>query len=204
MKKAISIDLWGTLIVSSPLYKAKQSELAKEFLPTPIDWYDEKNNMKLALDNEVELTGCQPNRVDNYRKLLGNCSIKKADDFIQYSNELFLQYPPLIKDRETDIVNVLRSKDIRVYISSNTVFVYGDVLAKIVYQNFGIIKANCNFSDEIGVSKPNGKMFDFEIKPTYHLGDNLVTDGAANTFGIEHYLIKGNQNFKTFLDYANI
>lgn len=197
--KAISFDLWGTLIRSNPEFSKAQESLVKEF--TEIEnWKELKENAKVYISSQ-ELLGIHVDRDKILRPLL-NLSLKDYRSFIEYSNELFLKNPPLLKD--FDVVSILRDKGYRCYISSNTTFIYGDTLAKVVYDNFGIIKNNCNFSDELGVSKPNEQMFNFQIKPTYHIGDNLITDGASENFGIEHYHINSEQNFNTFLEHARI
>lgn len=203
--KAISFDFWGTLMVSNPTFKKEQVKLAQEFTSlNETRWLLAKNSAKKELDDLVEKTGIHPPRMNTYTKLLSTFNLQEIKDFINYSNELFLKYPPLLREPETDIVSILREKDYRVYISSNTVLIYGDVLSKVIFDNFGIIRKNCNFSDEVGVSKPRKEMFDFNIKPTWHIGDNLITDGASENFGIKHYHINQQQNFKTFLQDGNI
>lgn len=203
--KAISFDLWGTLIVSNPVFKTKQAELAREFSGMPIEEFiSMKNHAKKVIDDKVETTGNHLDRREFYRALLLNPSNKAIDEFIEYSDQLFLTHKPLIREEETNIVQALRDKGYKIYISSNTVFIYGDVLNKIVYDYFGIIKSNCKFSDEVGVSKPNPKMFDFHIKPTWHIGDNIITDGSCEQLGIKHYHINQKQNFQTFLQNENI
>jgi hypothetical protein len=47
-------------------------------------------------------------------------------------------------------------------------------------------------------------MFKFPIKPTWHLGDNIVTDGASRSSGINFYHIKEGQTVKNFLEYARV
>ena len=203
--KAVSFDFWGTLMISNPEFKKAQSKLVQEF--TNLDearWSETKNLAKKRLDELVEKTGIHPPRDNSYLMILQNLSLKERESFIKYSDELFLKYPPLKREPETDIVSILREKDYRVYISSNTVLIYGDVLSKVIFDNFGIIKKNCNFSDEVGVSKPRKEMFDFKIRPDFHIGDNLITDGASESFGIDHYHINKQQNFKTFLQNGNI
>lgn len=203
--KAISFDFWGTLMISNPEFKKAQSKLVREFTNlSEAQWTKEKTQIKKELDELVEATGIHPPRMNTYTKLLSTFNLQEIKDFISYSNELFLKYPPLIREPETDIVSILREKDYRVYISSNTVLIYGDVLSKIIFDNFGIIRKNCNFSNEIGVSKPRKEMFEFPIKPTWHIGDNELTDGASENFGIKHYHINNEQNFKTFLQDGNI
>lgn len=199
-KRSCCFDVWGTLLISNPEFKKAQSKLVQEFTSlSEAQWFETKNLAKKRLDSIVETTGVHPSRESTYLKILPTLSIRERRDFIKYSDELFLKHPPLLREPETDIVSILREKDYRVYISSNTVLIYGDVLSKVIFDNFGIIKKNCNFSDEVSVSKPRKEMFNFEIKPTWHIGDNEITDGASENYGIKHYHINNQQTFKSFL-----
>lgn len=196
MEQAISFDIWNTLLTSNPEFKSQQIKLAKEF--GIIDFAAKKETAKKTIDNIVEESGIHPDRIYYYKNLFPQLSYKQVEEFIEYSNHLFLLYPPNLKCSGTKATIKQLKENYRVYISSNTVFIYGDTLGKVIYDYFGIIKSNCNFSDEIGVSKPHGKMFEFKTKPIYHVGDNLITDGAAEKFGIKHYHFNDKQNIITF------
>lgn len=199
--KAISFDFWATLMVSNPDFKKAQEKLYTEFTGNDSKIFSSRRRViKNELDSLVELTGVQPNSDSYFWQLLPELTLNERRDFNHYSAELFLKHPPRLREPETNIVEELRRLGYRVYISSNTIFIGGDTLAKVVYENFGIIYKNCNFSDIVGVSKPSGRMFEFEVKPDFHIGDNLITDGASEKFGIKHYHINQEQNFKTFLE----
>lgn len=200
MEKSISFDFWGTLMVSNPNFKTAQQKLYKEFTGNnPQIFADRRRGIKIELDALVEATGVQP-KSEYFQRLLPELNLKQIKEFNSYSEELFLKNPPILREPETDIIEELRRLDYRIYISSNTIFISGNILGKVIYDNFGIVKKNCNFSDLVGVSKPSKEMFDFEIKPTSHIGDNLITDGASENFGIKHYHINKEQNFNTFLE----
>lgn len=204
-QKAISFDFWGTLCVSNPAFKERQSELAHEF--TGVDkkeWLAHKARLKKEIDNFVETTGSHPERKHYYKLLMPGLSCNGVDDFIKYSDRLFINFPPKLREPKTKIIEILRDQGVKSYISSNTVFIYGDVLKEFIYSNFGIIKMNCKFSDEVGCSKPAKEMFNFPIKPIWHIGDNLITDGACENYGIKHYHINQEQTFQTFLTNENI
>ena len=53
------------------------------------------------------------------------------------------------------------------------------------FKYFHFPMCQCNFSDIVGVSKPNGKMFTFKTNPKIHIGDNPITDGACEKYGIK-------------------
>lgn len=202
MTKSISLDVWGTLLKSNPEYSVQQEKLVKEFFDVE-NWREKKKIIKIMIKKDEEM-GIQSNRLEKYRQILPNISVRDLRSFIKYSDELFLKYPPILKEPDTDIVSILKEKGYKCYISSNTTLIYGDVMSKVIFDNFGIIHQNCKFSDEVGVTKPRPEMFSFSIKPTYHIGDNLITDGASERFGIKHYHINDKQNFKTFLENEGI
>lgn len=189
--KTISYDVWGTLLKSNPDFKMHQSDLAHQFSGiNPEDFLVMKDVIKKEFDTIVEQTGIQPDRVEAYRRIFPDLSIKEINSFIYYSDKLFLAYPPeLIPDSRQLMWDYLQEGFTPV-ISSNTVFIHGDVLGKIIWEEFHIPMCQCNFSDILGVSKPNEKMFNFKIKPTMHVGDNPITDGACEKFGIKFINIK--------------
>jgi FMN phosphatase YigB (HAD superfamily) len=202
----ISFDLWGTLIISNPEFKLNQKKLLLEINSKmdPIKWELDLKIIKNEFNFQVEHYGIHFDRKNIYERSLKEFSEKELADFITKSDELFLRFPPKVRDNSIDMINQLRSKGIKCYISSNTVLIYSNVLETIVYDYFKISAEDCNFSDAIGVSKPDAKMFNYKNKPAYHIGDNHVTDGACVNSGIEFYHINETQSFKTFLTYANL
>jgi putative hydrolase of the HAD superfamily len=204
--KAISFDLWGTLIISNPEFKYNQKHLVKKLnvLEDVNLWEKKIIEEKFKYNSLVETKGLHFDRKIIYRNVFNKITEDQIEEFIVKSDELFLEFPPLIKDNSFEIIKHLHSLGIKTYISSNTVLIYSNILLKIVKDFFNITEIDCHFSDKIGVSKPNIKMFDFINKPIYHIGDNLITDGASINCGINFYHISKNQNFKTFIEHANL
>lgn len=204
--REISFDLWGTLIVSNPEFKANQKILVNKLDPT-IDvnkWEQYLKEVKAKFNFQVEREGIHCDRKEIYKEVFINQSEAEIDDFIQQSDELFLKYPPLLKDKSFDIIAYLKARDIQCYICSNTVLIYSNVLLPVVYNYFKIMAQYCHFSDVLGTSKPNMRMFDFPFKPDFHVGDNLITDGSCINYDINFYHINETQNFQTFLAHANL
>lgn len=204
MIKSVSFDVWGTLVKKNPEFSIHQEKLVKEFVFID-DWKGVKEKAKIII-KENELKGIHTDRVFVYKNLLPSLSIKQIENFIDYSNELFLKYPPIVPQSSRDLVSYFKEQDVRCYVSSNTALVYGDVISKIIYNEFGIIKSNCKFSDGVGVCKPSEEMFQFPIKPLFHIGDNIITDGASEKFGVKylHYSIKDNTNLNKFFENAKV
>jgi len=183
--KTVSFDVWGTLLKSNPKFKIAQGNLAKSFTGCdPEDFLRRKSEMKKQLDEEVESTGNQPDRFKNYKKLFPELNLREINSFIEYSDKLFLKYPPIVIEEGKQNVDFYKNLGYVILISSNTVFIYGDVLSKIIWDEFEIPIQNCNFSDVVGSSKPSSEMFKFKVTPTFHIGDNSITDGSCGKVGI--------------------
>lgn len=185
--KIICFDFWGTLMTSNPSFKAAQYSLAKEYLSdlTKEDWLERKSRNKKIADTLAETKGLHVSRNESYSDILG-IDIRRMNEFIHYSNELFLKHPPIINSPFNSLLSMelLRSKGYRLHVSSNTVLIHGDILSQVIFDNFGIVKSNCLFSDEVGFSKPNPLMWKFPKKPDFHVGDNILTDGKSVEQGI--------------------
>jgi FMN phosphatase YigB (HAD superfamily) len=185
--KAISFDFWGTLCVGNPAYKDAQLKVAQEFELglTQTEWDSRRKKVKSHADHLAESKGEQVPLLKMYKILLPKCSKKQRKECIKILGKLFVKYPPiLIIDK--DFMDRLKDAGYRVYISSNTVLTSGKYLSKVIYNHFGIVKSNCNLSDKVGHAKPNFRMFKFPIKPEYHVGDNVRTDGACQSLGIKY------------------
>jgi putative hydrolase of the HAD superfamily len=183
--KTVSFDIWGTLLKSNPQFKEAQGRLVTSFTgKSPEEFLKLKSEMKKVLDKQVEEKGIQPDRFKNYKKLLPGLTLKELKAFIECSDKLFLKYPPQIYEEGRKLLEHYRSLGYTILISSNTVFIYGDTLGKVIWDTFEIPMKNCNFSDIVGVSKPNASMFNFKVKPEFHVGDNVITDGACKEVNI--------------------
>ena len=187
----ISYDCWGTLIKGNPNFKKQQSELAESiFGIEPKKFLQEKSKLKLYTDYNVELYGVHFDRDKLYKSFL-ECSQVDLDKFIYQSNELFLSNPPIrINDMIKGHYNI---------ISSNTVFIYGDTLSKIFKEDD--VK-QFNFSDRLGVSKPNKEMFKLSLNefPDFHVGDNPRTDGRCTNYGVSFIDVEFYENFKKMVN----
>ena len=191
MRKAISLDFWGTLCVSNPLFKENQFKLLNEFDEsiTLEYWLSKKKYYKKLADFEAENRGGQLERLMLNKLIFPNWTTKDIKQFMLLSDELFVEYPP-INNLPTLFIDKARQAGYVIYISSNTVFTSGLALSRVIYDKFAIPKVNCKFSDEIGKAKIDALMFDFEIKPKFHIGDNPKTDGACELYGIRFLDVK--------------
>lgn len=201
--KAISFDFWGTLCKSNPVFRERQFELVREYDSsiTLEIWNERKAHVKALANSLAETKGIQVSRLDMYHILLPNCSMRLIEEFINYSDEIFLYHQP-INLEASESIQKLKDLGYRIYVSSNTVLINGDTLSRVIYEKFGIIKSNCKFSDEVDAAKPNKAMFKFPIKPSFHIGDNSITDGSCTNFDIRFIKVdeRLNNNFSNIFN----
>lgn len=184
--KAISLDFWGTLCVSNPEFRENQFKLLNEVDEsiTLEYWLSQKVYYKKLADIEAETRGEQLDRLNLNKLIFPKWDVADIEKFMSLSDELFVKYSPF-NHLPPSFINTARQAGYVIYVSSNTVFTSGVALSRVIYDKFAIPKSNCKFSDEIGKAKIDASMFDFEIKPTFHIGDNPKTDGASELYGIE-------------------
>jgi putative hydrolase of the HAD superfamily len=190
MEKSVSFDVWGTLLKSNDLFKYHQNKLAKNYGVN--NFLEQKSQIKKEVDQIIEKTGIHPDRFKLYQKIFQNYSIRDIQSFILESDQLFLKYPPHFIKKGVEKLEEFTKLNYIPLISSNTVFIHSNILHQIIFNEFYIPKSNCNYSDILGVSKPNEDMFKFRFKPTYHIGDNIITDGSCEKYNIKFLNINEN------------
>jgi putative hydrolase of the HAD superfamily len=127
--------------------------------------------------------------------------LSKLEGFYTESERLFLSYKPtLIYSNTKDYLKIIKSEGIGINILSNTGFIKGFTLKKLMA--FYELEECFNFqiySDECGFSKPNKKIFDLVHKEVphidksqiLHVGDNEIADyKGALEYGFKAHLIK--------------
>ena len=206
----ISLDLWGTLIKSSPNFKVVKANFVREFFN--VNYSDEEvekafYQTKLHFNSIIEVTGWQPNTEQILRVLFSNLGInynrftdKQAISFYRMYQELAINNPPIIYSNDTiqglrDLVqegNTLK-------LSSNTMFINGESL-KIILKSLGLVYCTFHyFSDMMGYAKPHPGMY---TTSNFHIGDNVLTDKyGPEKLGIPSFII--NSNDKTLTDAVN-
>lgn len=208
-----SFDLWLTLIKSHPEFKTKRVELFTSFfnIDKPlaevakfVKYYDD-------LCNTInEVTGGNIDTYEMYLLILGSLDVsvkqldkEKLDGFYQKSEELFLEYKPVvIFENIKEFFDQIKNEGKTVNILSNTGFIKGKTMRKFLIQeeldpyiDFHI------YSDEINISKPNPLIFqevknnlkdrDLPMHRILHIGDNPVADyKGAKDFGFSAHLLK--------------
>jgi putative hydrolase of the HAD superfamily len=215
MIKHVSFDLWLTLIRSHPLLKRKRAEIMAEMCCLrnrdilQIEHLIKEQDKIFDRYNEMHATKIPAKEM--YWRLLRKVNIKNqeptkddAEILMSRSNELLMNFMPvLLNENIPYMLSKLHSEGVTLNISSNTGFIEGKILRKVLkkldiiqYFSFSV------FSDEIGTSKPSGIFFQqvynqLQLPKTaiLHIGDNLKTDyKGAMDFGFKALLIK-NTNY---------
>lgn len=212
----VSFDLWLTLIKSNPVFKQKRDALLKEYfeIPHSIEAISARIRMwDLRFNALNEASGKNIDADEMVLLILSDldCDIKKLDPTIMeayYSTmeELFFRFHPLLyEDQLLPYLNQLAGKGITLSILSNTGFIKGKTLRKLlgILEIEPLLKFQV-YSDEVGCSKPskeayrhildNIKPFNtLESKSILHIGDNPNADvrGALNN-GMQAALINSN------------
>lgn len=189
MPVKVSVDLWGTLIKSSPYFVNAKSNLIRRFLNGHLTDFEIERIYritKLQLNEVIEVTGWQPSQDAIFQLLLCNLSKRKEiafpwiGEFMHKYQELALNFKPKLYDDNTFRALDLLSEKCELVLSSNTMFVEGATLKKIL-EEMGLAEyfTKMLFSSEVGFSKPHRSMYDGS---DYHIGDNTLTDyiGAAH------------------------
>ena len=208
-----SFDLWLTIIKSNPEFKKKRNSLFKDYFEVNksieevtkvIRYYD-------VLCNSInEKSGLNFNTFEIYFLILNALEVDLElidtvvlEDFYKETEKLFMTFKPdLIYSDIESIFKKIKQHDKTVSILSNTGFIKGDSLRKLLeYYDLNKYFSFQLYSDETGFSKPSTKMFQLvynqvceikflEKKNILHVGDNVRADynGAMN-FGFSALLI---------------
>lgn len=220
--KHISFDLWGTLIKSHPEYKKTRAEAIFDFIRSAYntprikaltfpECFDIIRFVEKACDFSNEATGKQLGQLYCFELLIERIGVVREfisrDDLQLLSKTLFQilkQYPPRIigGDDTVDLLSKIKEANISMNIASNTSFITGAEMESVfIKKYFSDLFAFKIYSDELGHSKPAYAFFDKIWEMTkancrmghiLHLGDNVITDGAAQAFGMQFSLVKNN------------
>lgn len=208
-----SFDLWMTIIRSNPEFKPKRNVLLKNYFDVKKPIEDVANAVRYydVLFNTIsEKTGNHIEREEVFYLILNNLDVNINDisskdlaEFFKQADQLFLNYLPQLiwKDVESTLLQIKEANK-TANILSNTAFIHGNSL-RIVLKELGLYDyfSFMIFSDEVGVSKPNIKIFEYLYSETLklkkveknkilHIGDNPIADvNGARDFGVDSQLI---------------
>ena len=208
-----SFDLWLTLIKSHPEFKAKRVELFSSFFDVkkPIDEVTKVVKYYDDLCNSInEVIGGNVDTFEIYLLILNALEVdlkhlnkEKLNEFYQKSEDLFLQYKPVvIFENLHQFFDEIKNQGKTINILSNTGFIKGTTMRKfLINENLDQYIDFHIYSDELKISKPNPLVFqevknliknkDLKMNQILHVGDNPVADyKGAKDFGFNAHLIK--------------
>ena len=208
-----SFDLWLTLIKSNPEFKIKRNLLFRDFftidcpiekVTTIVRYYD------VLCNNINEKTGLNFETCEIYYLILSALNVKideidteQLNLFYAETELLFLKYKPqLLFPNIQSLFKEITAQEKTINLLSNTAFIKGSTLRKIIsyYELSDFFKFQF-YSDEVGFSKPNPKIFQLvfdqinnfkplQKKEVLHIGDNIVSDyNGAISFGFDAHLL---------------
>ncbi|MBO6200183.1 MAG: HAD-IA family hydrolase [Chryseobacterium sp.] len=209
-----SFDLWLTLIRSNPEFKFKRDSLFRDFFSIEkemdevrkvIRHYDVLfNKISEKTGNHIEREEVFLLMLDALGKEIDAIDENHLKSFFQEVDELFLNnMPVLLWENIEEILIKIKEKNKTASILSNTAFIHGDSLRKVL-EHLGLAQyfSFMIFSDEVKASKPNLQVFDMVFKKInefrkldkeqiLHIGDNKIADyDGAKTFGFNSKLVK--------------
>lgn len=214
--KHISFDLWLTLIKSHPEFKNKRNLLFKEYfnVDKPIDEVAAIIRKFDVLTNAINEKVCRNfDTYEIYYLMIDAMGVnidefdrKALDDFYAQTESLLMEYKPvLLSNAIPEMLFSLKEEGISSNILSNTAFIKGSSLRKIM-AHYGLddVFSFQAYSDETGYSKPGREMYQYaydnilKIKQIekvniLHVGDNIISDyEGAMKFGFNAHLITNN------------
>jgi len=211
--KHISFDLWLTLIKSDPEFKKKRDLLFKEYfnIDKPIEEVAAAIRKFDILTNTInEKAGKNFDTFEIYYLILDHLGIDielfdstRLAKFYSLTEDLLMRYKPVVLHGYIPaFLEKLHSEGITMNILSNTAFIKGSALRKVL-SHHGLDKYFTFqlYSDETGFSKPSPHMYQLAYNEigticnmakheVLHVGDNKVSDyNGALAFGFHAYLV---------------
>lgn len=179
----ISLDFWNTLAEPNPLFARARNEYLAKLLGFTPEWVaTEYRGIKRELDGEAEREGRSTPVGQCWWRLLRRLdkSTIYTAQIVEETERLFKLYPPTIPYNTRVLINDLFDQGVTFSIGSNTNFIAGHNLWRLVQLHrlpieFGV------FSDDVGYSKPHPTFFG-EIKArtegreVSHIGDSYAHD----------------------------
>lgn len=204
--KAVTFDLWETLLFerdgdssrrTAVRCRSLERALSKFGVDISVEQLEQRLNNMTSLLVNIWDKNRDVTHLDQLRLIMKHASdstILLKDEWVgelskAYTSPLF-EVPPLLNPNARTALQWLKRQDKKVGLVCNTGLTPGTALRKFldeqeVAEHFDLMV----FSDEVGIRKPDPKIFkrvaqELNVKPfeTVHIGDNLKSDvwGAKN------------------------
>lgn len=189
--RVLSLDVWNTLLRRGPHFGAARTAAIAEWLGVSVAAAQEAVRAADAQANALQVQGYN---IDDMWRLRSAAGVLRKEDR-QTTVELvrghiadkFAAHPPSLLEGDKTLLAILeaRRRGIDVRIASNTGWVPGAVVRQQLMR-LGVMPlvSLAAFSDEVGVGKPDTRIFQHVVasaRPAevLHVGDDPVTDYAG-------------------------
>ncbi len=188
MIKAISFDMWGTLITSNKNARQERVTYLQAFgrnYSSNAEIRDAISSIKKDVNDKVERYGVHYESHTIHQMILNRLGIDEisASTFANRSSSIFLEHQPIISQDTIDTLGVL-AKDYKLYLASNTLMMNGVEFRRFFRDvKIDALFDKMIFSDELTVAKPNPRFYKAVQEAAgvmsneiLHVGDNPITD----------------------------
>lgn len=189
--KHISFDFWNTIYFSNPEFKKERNLLLSNKSDFEIEEIQKAVTEISKFHNDKALS---KNRLINSEQLnymlFDKIGIKNnKTNVLLCIYDLFQKNHPIFRYKLPDLINILKDQRVTLSIMSNTAYIPGSEIRKILKKN-NLLKyfSFCQFSDEFGFGKPANLIFDdmkIKVKSIHgnlnwsqilHVGDDIKCD----------------------------
>jgi putative hydrolase of the HAD superfamily len=215
--RAVSLDIWLTLVRSHPDFKQHRNELLRTSLGLRTDATEFAAALRAAdrrADRLSEESGHDHALVDRLGLVLDDLGVPRdvltadlVDDLLDRQEVLALEMPPVAMEPGLPDVLAATAEHLLVGVTSNTGMIPGRTMRRLL-RSCGMLAplSVLTFSDEVGAAKPAPAIFSatlegfvrsdrqdlraIEARDVVHVGDNPVADvTGARAVGMHPVLV---------------
>lgn len=202
MIKAISFDVWNTLVSPNPVFAEARTKLIAAELELPESVVKKSyTKVKRQVDSLAETNGVSYTTQLVYstllRELVGHKKGVRRQVLINDVNALFLKYPPTTPESTLQAVKDAVEHGLKIGIASNSNFISGKIMHPFLEERFGVKFDFSVYSDLSLYAKPAKNFFREVLEKSevlsdeiIHIGDSLVCDSGSIKVGIHYRIIK--------------
>lgn len=211
MVQLVSFDVWGTLLRSNKEYKRLQRELIRDAFGYTGELQELRlliHKVYVELDRHTERTGIHFGMAERLIRIASHVGLAVPSDDVFAAikaelTELQLAYMPYLTEPELpELFKALKSSGKQLAVISNTNMTEGAAVHEMLaYHGLAHYLDIELYSDELGVAKPNPRIFAALVERTQaphgqivHIGNDQITDvQGATSFGLGAILYERRQ-----------
>ncbi|GAB3579900.1 HAD family hydrolase [Calidifontibacter terrae] len=210
--RAVSLDIWGTLLRSDPAFKPERNELLRSALVPQVDSERFDAVMREADREADEISmgrGADVGFVERIELTLARLEAKVVqppyEELFRQQQQLALEHHPLPLDERLPGLVASLAGTMPVVLTSNTGMLPGSLMRHLL-QLAGFPPIAGIFSNEVDWAKPDRRIFAATLEliariegepigpgDVLHIGDNPVADAdGARSAGLQTVLVRPN------------